>query len=703
MAWAGRWRRVVGGALLAVAVGTTCSDAPAPDERPGRLSRCDIEGLPACGNGCGAGALCVEGCCHRACTDPADCAGAPGCDGFGCACEEGACIPTACSASAECAKGEHCVGGSCLVVEEVEVASCRLLPPWETLRPGTEFRPALVAFDAEGRRIVPTPSYRLEVSDAHLASVADGIVLGGEGEGIVEVLARVGRATCTAELESLGALPDGRARVVVLDALSRLPVEGARVQVEAGGDPVVATTDARGVAAWALDALPPPPWTISVFHEDRRYVTLVGVSEPDVLVPLWPNPDRPLAAGFSGRFHSSRFEPSRLNFGLAGATIPGNLVDLDVFVLVGPVETVPIDIGGARSADLSAGLVFGLGNTWFKERYRVEAVPGACADREASRKGRCGVRTAWGLAGGIPLEDLPLDAIESRQSVEAGRLLAELLPHVRRLQSAIVPSVELEALPRKSGAPDFAALPTLDLHATERLALRVQVRLSPLPESYVDGAIGLVGARVPQEGLVPLGLTGAVVQQGSREVVDPVRGRRGVLDLRFAPLHGGIEGSEYVVLVLALDLEGLSGGKPCRNEDRAGCTPIAGLLASARSLPWGTEVDLAAQGFLGFADAARFDAAARRLEVGATPEGTTLLRLELVSAGRAWEVFFPADRSAIELPVPVGAADRLDDPAGTLQAMDVDLDLDALVAPGAVDLADFTLRTRRFSSMDLPR
>src|SRR5690606_22706720 len=195
--------------------------------------------------------------------------------------------------------------------------------------------------------------------DAHLASVADGIVLGGEGEGIVEVLARVGRATCTAELESLGALPDGRARVVVLDALSRLPVEGARVQVEAGGDPVVATTDARGVAAWALDALPPPPWTISVFHEDRRYVTLVGVSEPDVLVPLWPNPDRPLAAGFSGRFHSSRFEPSRLNFGLAGATIPGNLVDLDVFVLVGPVETVPIDIGGARSADLSAGLVFG--------------------------------------------------------------------------------------------------------------------------------------------------------------------------------------------------------------------------------------------------------------------------------------------------------------------------------------------------------
>src|SRR5690606_25256707 len=160
----------------------------------------------------------------------------------------------------------------------------------------------------------------------------------------------------------------------------------------AGGDPVVATTDARGVAAWALDALPPPPWTISVFHEDRRYVTLVGVSEPDVLVPLWPNPDRPLAAGFSGRFHSSRFEPSRLNFGLAGATIPGNLVDLDVFVLVGPVETVPIDIGGARSADLSAGLVFGLGNTWFKERYRVEAVPGACADREASREGRCGVR-----------------------------------------------------------------------------------------------------------------------------------------------------------------------------------------------------------------------------------------------------------------------------------------------------------------------
>lgn len=705
MARSGGHRSLFVGFLLGLGLAASCSDAPEPGERPKRLARCDIEGLRACGEarGCGAGALCFEGCCHAACASAPDCEDAPGCGDFGCVCEEGACIPTSCSASTECEPEEQCVGGVCHPVEEVEIASCRLFPPWGTLRPGAELSYAIEAFDADGQRIVPTPSFRLEVSDPHLASVAAARLVGGEGEGPVEVIARVGAVTCTAEAESLGELSGNRARLLVVDALSRLPVEGARIQFETGGGPILGSTDERGVASWGLDDLPPPPWTVSIFHETYRYVTLFDVSTRDILVPVSPNPDAPLAAGFSGRFESDLFEPSRLNFGLAGASIPGNLIDLDVFMLVGPIENVEIDIGGARSADLSAGLVFGLGNTWFKERYRVEALPGACEDREATQEGRCGHRTAWGLAGGIPLEELPLEAIESEETVEAGRLLAELLPNIRRLRSAVVPSLDLEPLPRAAGEPDWAALPTLDLVASKRLSLRTDVRLPSLPEKHVDGVLGLVGARVVHEGLVPLGLTGALVKEGTREIVDPVRGRRGVLDLRFAPLHGGIEGSDYVIFVLAVDLEGLSGGKDCHLEDRSGCTPISGLLSSARSLPWGTEIDLAREGFLGFADEARFDPAARRLEVGPRVEGATLLRLELVSEGRGWEAFFPAERDAIVLPLPANAPDRLEDPASALQVMDVRLDLDGLVAPGSADLADFTLHTRRFSTMDLPR
>src|SRR5690606_24472291 len=132
-------------------------------------------------------------------------------------------------------------------------------------------------------------------------------------------------------------------------------------------------------------------------------------------------------------------------------------------------------------------------------------------------------------------------------------------------------------------------LPRLDLDAEKRLSLRVDVELSPLPSDLVDGVIALVGARGEGEGMVPLGLTGAVAEEGTRDLVDPVRGRRGVLDLRFAPMHGGIEGSDYLVFVIAVDLEGVSGGTTCTPDDRRGCTPISGLVASARSLPWGTE------------------------------------------------------------------------------------------------------------------
>lgn len=694
------------GIALAVVVAATlgCDENREIRRDPERRGRCDLGGFSSCRQSadCGPGASCFEGCCLSACGATADCDAAPGCDGFGCVCDQGACIPVSCSAAEECEEGQACVGGVCVGPGAVEARFCRLSPPWATLRAGDEMRYAVAAFDAEGRRIVPTPAFRLESPDARRAIVDGDRVTGGPESGRVEIVAKVGAASCTAEVLSLGQKDPDRVRVVAIDALSRLPVEGARVQVEGDPSPALATTDARGEASLERGALPARR-TVSVFHEDHTYVTLVDVEADDLLVPLLPNPDGPLAGGFSGAFRSELFEASRLNFGLAGASFPGNLLDLDVFVLVGPVERVEIDIGGARSADVSAGLVIGLGNTWFKERYRVEALPGACEDREASASGRCGFRTAWGLAGGIPLEDVPFDAIQSGGEVEAGRLLAQLLPHVRRLRSAVVPSLPIEFAPRVDGRPDWAALPTLDLEASTRLSLRVDLALPPLPSELVDGAVAVAGARVLGEGVVPLGLTGAVADEETRELVDAVRDRRGVLDLRFAPQHGGIEGSDYVVYAIAVNLEGLSGGLPCTPDERSGCTPISGLVAAAQSLPWGTVVDLSSPGFLGLADRALFDPATRRLDIGGEVEGATLMRVEILSRGRGWLVYFPSGLDGVTLPVPAETSDRLEEPSVSLQAMDADLDLDALLGPGGEDLSDFTLRARRFSAIDVPR
>jgi|GEM_PF-2260928 len=670
---------------------------------PQRRARCDLGGVSDCRDSaeCGPSGICFEACCLRACAAAADCAGVPGCEGFSCVCDQGACIPISCSSSGECGAGRSCVGGVCVEVREVEARSCRLSPPWATLRAGDEVRFAIAAFDAADRRIVPAPPFVLETSDFRRA-VADGDLVRGGGEaGPVEVVAQVAGTTCSAEVLSLGERNPDRVRVAVVNALSRLPVEGARVQVETALGPALATTDARGEASFERGSLPTPR-TLSVFHEDYAYVTLVEIEEDDLFVPLLPNPDGPLAGGFSGAFRSPLFEASRLNFGLAGASFPGNLLDLDAFVLVGPVERVEIDIGGARSADVSAGLVIGLGNTWFKQDYRVEALPGACTDREASAEGRCGHRTAWGLAGGIPLEDVPFDAIQTGGEVDAGKLLAELLPHVRRLRSAVVPSLPIEFAPRVDGRPDWAALPRLDLEASMRLSLRVDLALPPLPSDLVDGAIAVVGARVPQEGVVPLGLTGAVAEEGTRELFDAVRGRRGVLDLRFAPQHGGIEGSDYVVFAIAVNLQGLSGGLPCTLDERSGCTPISGLVAPASSLPWGTVVDLSRLGFLALADRAVFDPAHRRLDLGAPVEGATLMRLEVLSRGRVWHLYFAPERGGVTFPVPADMPDRMEGSSASLQAMDADLDLDALLGPGGEDLSDFTLRARRFSTIDVP-
>lgn len=698
---------VVGVALVAAGCG---DQGPSQRRDSARPSRCDIETLAACGanKSCGAGAICLEGCCHAPCASAGECLGAVGCDAFGCVCEDGACLPISCSSDPECPAPLACVGGNCVEAGAAAVHHCALTPRWETLRPGSAIAYRLIAFEEDGSVVEGPVPFTVESSHPARVEVVGTTVRGGEESGEVEMVATAGGATCAATLWNAGEAPADVLRVLVVDGASRLPIEGALVQVEVGGASVSQDTDAAGLAELPLDALGPAPRTISVFHDDFAYLTVVGVESADVRLPLSRHDVAPLVGGFRGVFDSAFFQPSRLSFGLAGASIPGNLLDLEVAELVGPIERVEIDLGGARSADLSAGLVFGLGNTWFKEVYRATAAAGACDDRAASLAGACGFRVAWGLAGGIPLEELPLDAIATEGEVDAGSLLAQLLPSMRRLRSAIVASFPIEPRPRTAGGePPWGDLRRLDLSASQRLSLRTNVRIPSLPSDAMDGVVALVGAQVPGMGMVPLGLTGALdegVAGGGAPtgvILDPSTGRRGVLDLRFAPLHGGLEGSDYLVMVLAVDLQGLGGGKGCTLDDRAGCTPISGRITSRASLPWGSDVDLDGGGFLGLADRATFDPASRRLELGGAIAGATLLRLQLESHERKWHVVFPA-ASGVSVPVPAGIGDRMEAARASVQAMALEGSLGELLSYGKEDLSDFTLRSPRFSTIDLP-
>src|SRR5690606_25228045 len=144
-----------------------------------------------------------------------------------------------------------------------------------------------------------------------------------------------------------------------------------------------------------------------------------------------------------------------------------------------------------------------------KQTFHALGVPGVCADREDAAAAGCGIRAAWGIAGGVPLIDLPIDEI-TEGGVGAGELRARLLPHFQRFRSAVVRDVPFALHRGGADAPAWERFAPHDLQATQRMALRAEVRVPSLPargEEAMDGVVIFGGADVPDRGLVPLGIT----------------------------------------------------------------------------------------------------------------------------------------------------------------------------------------------------
>lgn len=723
---AARWARVVAAVAVAAVAAGCASEETGRERRPNTSLICDREGIPACvrGGACADAALaCSDGCCLPRCSRDADC-GAGACGAPSCACDDSICQPVVCSADVDCEIGEVCWGGTCAAMPiTASAATCRIEPMRGVIREGVPAPPITVkVFDRDGEPLpglgVGSPDLTLVSSDPSRGAFdLAGVLRGGRVAGTFAVTARIGGASCTASFVNFAALAPGEVRVIAVDELTGLTIPGATVRFE-GPTPASRQTGLDGEAIFSSSALPPVPRTVSVLHDDFTWLTLVGTSESDLLVPLRRSltPDR--AGGFVGRFDERAFDPALLNAGLAGMSIPGNLVDLSFTILLGPVGRFDVELGGARKVDLPQGIVLGLGNTWFKPGFQALGLPGSCEDEAATRDGSCGTWSAWGLAGGMPLEELPIDQLTSGgNSLDVGQVLAHLLPHVRRFHSAVVRDVEFERVPARvvggEPVPDTARFAHLDLAPTTRLGLGASVSIPELPVAsgrVLDGVIVLAGSLAPGRGLVPLGFTAGIdagIAAGgapTRKVIEP-GGSAGKLQLRLAPAHGGLEGSPFAVVAMAVNFTGLmeeEGG--CTVADRSGCASLAALVALQDRFGHRTDLNFPAGEFLGFADGASFDPATRefRLNGGATGD-PDLMRLTLGSGARKWTLYFPAGTTSFAIPHPAGMDDRARDARASLQAIRTDSTWSELQGFGPKGLGHLSRWTLAFSTADLPQ
>jgi hypothetical protein len=568
------------------------------------------------------------------------------------------------------------------------VAGCRVVPDFVVGSEGVAMRFDVLTVDAAGQPVVLP-------GGASWTAVGGAVVGGGTGVGasftlgpptaepVEAVQAQVGGATCRARVRILGAVvPEGQVRAVVADEQTGRPIAGARVVVadEAGAVTGSGVTDASGVAQVAG---PTGAGSVSIFHEGYGYLTVAheGASGPrDLALPLRRNPtDR--YGGYRGTFQNVPVNEN-LRTGVAGLSGPDAVTDASGTLAVGPTRTVTFTFRDqTRQATLPAGAYVALGSQALQTEVSAQGVAGVCdtslagvTDPEAEMAaGACGTRAAWALAGDIPLSELP-PSLLGGAAVDLTQLLAQTLPLLRRLHSSVkrdVPFRLKETPGAGAGTPDFwdqAHFAGVD-HDFQQMPLgfHFAVRVPTLPRyrgAWMDGLFVLGAALVPGRGVVPLGLGMAVNVSPADPNTDLQAGlpAPGLVSVRMAPTHHGLEGSPYALVLTASSsaagndasagaassviLHRLTGGR--LPFDPRGSSPV-GLQESFLPIPEGVLYNYNREPYRGLEG--------RQLRFAAAPElpGATVLRTVFTNrAEHRWVVLWePARATAgVRLPVP---------------------------------------------------
>lgn len=606
---------------------------------------------------------------------------------LGCQCDANRCVVSLCSADADCGGGLACRDGQCVAPPAAsEVAGCRVVPEVVIGRSGEPVHFEVLATDASGQPVVPREGATWTALGARVTGGGQGseatFTLAEAGAEDAAVQAQLGNTTCLARVTVLSEkVPSGQVRAVVTDELTGRPIPGALVAVSDAQGFITASaeTDAGGVA------LVPVKGEVSVtaFHGDFGYLTVARYNTSKgsrhLALALRRNP----VDGYGGFKGTLRNVPAttHLHAALAGLSIPGLATDLSGAQLTGPLRAARINVlGQARDISLPANAFVALGADAVQTDISAMGTAGVCdasltgADLVESSilGGACGTRTAWALAGDVPLSELPPSLLSP--TPDMGQVLAQSIPLFRRFNSAVARDVQFRLVSTPgadTGAPDFhdvAQFAPLDLDFQQmRLGFQFAVRVPALPQyrgAYLDGAFLLGGASVPGRGLVPLGLGVAVNTTPADPNTDTQSGlpSPGLVSVRMAPTHHGLEGSPYRLLVIA-------NSNAAANDASAGAasSALVGQVPGGR-LPFDPKgaapVDLSGA-FLPIPEGARYNfnpdayqgLEGRQFRFVTTPDlsAATLLRVGFTHrAGRRWTVLLdPALASTgFHLPVP---------------------------------------------------
>jgi len=669
---------------------------PSCEEAP-KLS-CDAD------DDCDLGSYCELGCCRPAppaCITDEDC---EACCGPGYCCVLGQCQPCQnpyCITDEDCPSDQACIGGICK-----ERSGCpysvRIITPPSIVCAGESIQFLAQMLNANGAVVAGMEAPAWASSDEKVATIdtATGLATCGDAGGATDITAAV--CGCTSDPVTLTCYPavsDTETRMIVTDRETGAPIAGALVVA----DGVEGWTDEHGVASFAAVKAT----AVDVFTPGYAYLTIPEGAAWDMLIPLRPLPDPTQAAGVRGEFDFSQLiATGEVEMAFAGLSFPRELSAFTLADLFGEYRRTRIVFGQLYDDDapVPAGLHLALGTTVFKEGY--------------APLGRPGPRVLWGLGGQVPLAELMNIAgpIIDRCSdvcdptLEIARSLPQIVPYLYRFQHGVITGVDVPAIPRRVDdidenmngrtddlVPDYDSMTVagpLLLDTPQRHALALEI--PPLPHlqgARAEGALVLLGAQAP-EGFVPLGIGAGMDRRDENDVADGLVGEDsdGLLSLKLAPPHSGIEGNPYRVLTLALhpnqrymlDLFHM---------------PLSGRIQTLQRLP--DDGRLAVPAFLGWVESAGYNVVSRGCG-GEEVSGADLYRITLSGGGVEWEVLRPRGDPDFTLPrAPDGFTELGTDPTVRIEAwaMQDGLGLDELLEFNATNLDRLPELQEAFSTL----
>jgi len=601
--------------------------------------------------------------CMPVCTADADCEASHGDVDFAAdlVCQDnGTCDFQKCQRDDNCRPGTVCYNGDCVTPADcAQVTSCKVVPASVVTQTGTTAAFSATAFLSSGA-LAPGASFSWSSSDDAIAAVSAGAVTGGATTGTATITATVTGCdtTCTGEVLNYGAVEQG-VRVVAVNELTREPLAG--ITVEIAGAAAAVDTDADGVALFADMDLAATPADVTLSAADVGYVSFMQADSNDLIAHLGIALDPTKVGGYTGKFDFSPVEcdgSCEVKLGFTGASIPGNLFNLNVDALIGEMIMTHIELGGtSEDVELPGGLVIGLNETWFREFYQATGTPGT--------------RVAWGLGGMLNLADLieVLGPVISGGEIDIGAILASVLPMFSSFYTGLVPNVEIEPIDKVADVddingdgdttdlvPDYDSFPELpggDMKLKVPMNEQMTISVPDMPGDgaggyLYDGVVVLAGVMVRDAGLVPLGLT-AGMDAASQD--DSPDGSIADVSLAASDVAGRLPEGTYqrVVVALALNIGKLTAED---NEDPLVLSGQVHFVDSfSGSLTLNTFMEPAGYSF---------DAGTRELTVDSVPaDADALLALASGDAG-TWQILHPAETGAITLPAAPPAGDRLD-------------------------------------------